>query len=169
MANILDFFTSDSGSNPTNIVQTGGLLFSGRAAETNGNSDIYFTQGPGSCTYTISGGTLAIKTGGAFVIAIGYQTAPEKISLNISGNGVVIDARLWLEAGGSTNTSGSSTVNMQGGLLRSDQIYDMVLLTGGFNFSGGTIQPHGYWLVRQQPPAAWRLHWSPNTANETSP
>ena len=148
LANTLDFFTLTSGANPTNIQQTGGYVFSGRVVETTGNSDIYFTQGPGSCTYTISGGTLAVKTGGAYVIALNFANSSGTDTLNISGNGVVAAPVLWMNAS-SANTSGSATVNMQGGLLQADQICADGTIPGQFNFSGGTIQPQDAGSIAQ--------------------
>jgi fibronectin-binding autotransporter adhesin len=141
LANVSDFLIFNDSSTPGNFVQTGGSVYCGRTTETGGNSDIYLSQGAGGGNYTISGGTLSTKTGGSYVITVGYQNVSGPSSLNITGNGVVMTPYLALNCSTIANTIGSTTVNMQGGLLLANQVYTNTSSTGGFNFSGGTIQP----------------------------
>ena len=141
LENASDFFVFNNGANATNIQQTGGYVFSGRATGTS-IADIYLSQGAGECNYTISGGTLAVNTGGAYIISLGYNNSTGPTTLNITGNGLVRTPALELNVA-TTASSGTATVNMQGGLLQASQIYTNSSSFGGFNFSGGTIQPQG--------------------------
>ena len=134
------FLVFNDTANASNIVQTGGYVFSGRGTQST-NSDIYLSQGAGGGNYTISGGTLATKTGGSYIITVGYQNVSGPSTLDITGNGVVMTPYLALNCSTVNNTIGSATVNMQGGLLQADQIYTNTPIAGQFNFSGGTIQP----------------------------
>ena len=138
LENTSNFFVLSDTGTASNFQQTGGYVYSGRSS----SNDIYLSQGAGGCTYSISGGTLAIKTGGGYAIAVGYGTGGGNDTLNISGNAQVTTPRLELNALNSVST-GTATVNMQGGLLQVGQIFSQDPSPGGFNFSGGTIQPQG--------------------------
>ena len=135
-------FIFNQNATPSNILQTGGYVYDNRSAQTT-NADIYLSQSAGGCNYTISGGTLAVNTGGTYNITVGYQNVSGPSTLNITGYGLVRAARLQLNSSTLVNTIGSATVNMQGGLLQVGQIFNGEPIAGQFNFSGGTIQPQG--------------------------
>jgi autotransporter-associated beta strand protein len=140
VANTSDFLIFNDTSTISNFLQTSGSVYCGRGTQTS-NSDIYLSQGVGGCNYTISGGTMSTKTGGTYIITLGYQNTSGPCSLNITGNGVVMAPLLALNCSTIANTIGSATVNMSGGLLQTDQIDTNSAIAGQFNFSGGTIQP----------------------------
>ena len=99
------FVLNKSIANPTNIQQTGGYVYSGRGTQST-NADIYLSQGQGGCNYTISGGTLAVKTGGSYIITVGYQNVSGPSTLNITGNGVVTTPVLELNCSTIGNSAG---------------------------------------------------------------
>jgi autotransporter-associated beta strand protein len=121
----------------SNISQTGGYVYSGR---TSANA-IYLSQGIGSggCNYTISGGSLGVVIGSNSVLCIAYGNNSGPSNLTITGNAFVKTPRVELNA--LSSSTGTGTVNMQGGLLLTNQVFDQDPINGGFNFSGGTIEP----------------------------
>jgi autotransporter-associated beta strand protein len=126
----------------SNFTQTGGYFASSRSS---GNA-LFFSQGIGSggCNYTISGGTFgAIGGGAADVLSLTFGANSGPSTFNITGNAFVRTPKLELNSNTSTQGTGTGSVNFQGGLLVTGQISDTYLLQGGFNFSGGTIQPIG--------------------------
>ncbi len=123
----------------SNITQTGGLVNSNRGSAVG----IYLSQGIGSggCNYTISGGSLNIITGSNSILAISFGNNSGPSTLTVTDNAFVKTPRIEINSNTSANGTGVGTVNMQGGLMIVNEVFDTYLLNGGFNFSGGTIQP----------------------------
>ena len=133
MNNTGSYIMFNKTANPSNILQTGGLIQSARSA----NHAFYLSQGVSVTNYNISGGS-AIVTANNSDIAVAYGSSTGTVAIGISGNAFVKTPRLEPEA---NNSAGNGTVNMQGGLLLTDQVFDQQANSGGFSFSGGTIEP----------------------------
>ena len=134
MNNTASYIMFNKTTNPTNFLQTGGLVQASRS----NNHAIYLSQGVSVTNYNILGGSCLVISNSSD-IAVAYGTSSGTVTFGISGNAFVKTPMLEPQA---NSSAGNGTVKMQGGLLLTDQIFDQnTNANGGFNFSGGTIEP----------------------------
>ncbi len=125
---------NDSASTTSNVVQTGGLISINRP----NTVGLYLTQA-GTTSYTLTGGTMMLSGIGCDLAIADSPGRPATMTIN-GANALVSAPVLNLNIGG-TGSLTSGGVNLQNGVLQTDNLVQSYSGNLAFNFSGGTMQP----------------------------